>query len=117
MLVDANVAAVQALVQRRTFARDGGAETDQRQDHDDDDRDDADAGRERLAIREPPREPCVQRINDDAERNRPENRLHEAADQPEERERDGQQQGDEKRSFDVATRSSRGTCRWPHGGV
>ena len=44
-------------------------------------------------------EPRVQRVDDDAERNGPEDRLHEAADQPEERERDREQQRDEKRSF------------------
>ena len=52
-----------------------------------------------------PREPRVQRIDDDAERNRPKNRLHEAPNQPEERERDGQQQSDEERACDVASRS------------
>ena len=63
--------------------------------------------------REPLCEPSMQWIDDDAERDRPEDRLHEAADQPEERERDGQQQSDEERSFDVALGHHRGSCRLP----
>ena len=61
-----------------------------------------DARGEELAVVQAPLEPRVQRIDDDAERDGPEDRLHETADQPEERQRDGEQQGDEKRSFDVA---------------
>src|SRR5690606_40200989 len=81
-------------------------QADQRQNHEQYVDEHAGRGRQRAARREALLEPRVERIDDDAERHRPEDGLQETANEPEERYGDDEQERREERALHAVRRHS-----------
>src|SRR5690606_19739667 len=97
--IELDASLIQPLHERGRLGRDRGDQPRERQDHDRYDDEQARRGRKRAPRREALLEPRVERINDDPERDGPEHRLQEAADQPQEGDRYENQERREERAL------------------
>src|SRR5690606_14289051 len=104
--IELDASLIQPLHERGRLGRDRGDQPRERQDHDRYDDEQARRGRKRAPRREALLEPRVERINDDPERDGPEHRLQEAADQPQEGDRYENQERREERALHIGCRHS-----------